>query len=296
MRVAIIGGGAVGTAIAADLAGLAEIELQICSRTPFEQLVAEWPGGSSRTAQRAIVDPARARPADWILLCTKAHQTDSAANWFAPLSGTTTNLAILQNGIDHCDRVAAWTDHFQSIEPVVVNLPATRLGPGHTRQRTLGHLTVANQSAGRAFANLFANARTNVVTVEDFPTAAWRKLLWNAPVGGVCAVEQRGSHILRDPELRQFVHQCMLEICAVGRLEGADLRDELPAQLLASFDECNTDSWPSIAVDRRDGRPMEWRARNDVILRLAQTHGISVPANTQLVARLRAADELRSCE
>ena len=51
--------------------------------------------------------------------------------------------------------------------------------------------------------------------------------------------------------------------------------------------------WSSIAVDRRQGRPMEWLARNEVVGRLARRHGIPTPWNDALTALLRAADAAR---
>ena len=41
-----------------------------------------------------------------MLLAVKAHQTDGAAGWLAALCGGGTTVAVLQNGIDHVERVA----------------------------------------------------------------------------------------------------------------------------------------------------------------------------------------------
>ena len=50
----------------------------------------------------------------------------------------------------------------------------------------------------------------------------------------------------------------------------------------------------SIAVDRREGRPMEWEARNAVVGRRGRAHGIATPWNDALTALLRATDLQRS--
>lgn len=297
-RIAVVGCGAVGASLGADLAQDLHHRVQFCSRQPFDEVRITWPGGTAHVAQAAATDPAAAEPADWVLLCTKAHQVEGTAPWLANLPAAGARLAVVQNGIEHRQHVAPWADRFSAVVPVIANLPAERRGNGEVVQRRTGELTVADDAHGRAFAALFANARTGVATTADFVTAQWRKLLWNAAVGGLCARELRGPELLRDARLHDTARALMREICAVARREGADLDDGCTEELLRSFvptDSSTEDSagecaLPSIAVDRRAGRKMEWRARNDVVVRIARRHGVPVPENEKLVARLAAID------
>jgi 2-dehydropantoate 2-reductase len=50
-----------------------------CTRRPLDRLVLESPEGTFDLSMRALTDPANAKPVDWVLLCTKAHQTASTA-------------------------------------------------------------------------------------------------------------------------------------------------------------------------------------------------------------------------
>ena len=45
--------------------------------------------------------------------------------------------------------------------------------------------------------------------------------------------------------------------------------------------------YPSITQDRMAGLPTEWRARNEVVVRLARRHDIAVPLNEALTTLLR---------
>ena len=38
---------------------------------------------------------------DWILVTTKAYDSDAAAQWFAKATGPHTRLAVIQNGVEH---------------------------------------------------------------------------------------------------------------------------------------------------------------------------------------------------
>lgn len=44
----------------------------------------------------------------------------------------------------------------------------------------------------------------------------------------------------------------------------------------------------SMFYDRRDGKPLEWDARNGLICRLGRKHNISTPISDTLVPLLRA--------
>ena len=81
-----------------------------CARRPVERLVLEQDDGDVDLPLRIVADPAAAVPADWVMLCTKAHQTASAAPWLARLCGPDTRVAVLQNGIDHAARTSPYAN------------------------------------------------------------------------------------------------------------------------------------------------------------------------------------------
>ena len=72
----------------------------------------------------------------------------------------------------------------------------------------------------------------------------------------------------------------------MGRAEGARLDDELAETVLQKYRSAPADSVNSLHADRLAGRPMEIDARNGVIMRLGQKHGIPTPANRMAVALL----------
>ena len=105
-RIAIVGLGAIGGVIAGSLAAVARHEVIACVRSRIERLVVERPEGTVEVSIRALTEPADAVSVDWVLLCTKAHQTSAVGPWLARLCGPQTRVAVLQNGIRHADRLA----------------------------------------------------------------------------------------------------------------------------------------------------------------------------------------------
>jgi 2-dehydropantoate 2-reductase len=169
-------------------------------------------------------------------------------------------------------------------------VPAEKKSPGHVEQSHPGLLLVPDDDTGRAFANLFRGGRTRVNPTAEFTTQAWWKLLSNAALGGVCALAIRNIGIVADPALRELVLASMREVLEVGRAAGAKLPDDAPEKALDLVLRGASDHWPSIALDRREGRPMEWQVRNEVVCRYGRRHAISTPLNDVITALLKAAD------
>jgi 2-dehydropantoate 2-reductase len=201
-----------------------------------------------------------------------------------------TTVAVLQNGIDHVERVAPLVPASVRVLPVVIQLPAEKKSAGRIVQAHAGMLLVPEDAAGRAFARLFEGGRTRVVPTADFVTQAWWKLVSNASLGGICALALRGNEVAADDDVRALCLALMREVALVGRAEGANLPDDAPEKALALLTRGAPDHWSSIAVDRREGRAMEWAVRNEVVGQRGRRHGIPTPLNDVITTLLRAAD------
>src|SRR5258708_23261010 len=106
LSVAVIGLGAIGGGAGGCLVGAGRHDVIACVRAPIERLTLDAPDGTIELPLAALTDPAQAKPADWVLLCTKTHATASAAPWLQRLCAPATRVAVLQNGVDHVARVA----------------------------------------------------------------------------------------------------------------------------------------------------------------------------------------------
>jgi len=282
--IAIIGAGAIGGTIAAWLAQSSHHAVTLCVRTPITDLEIETPEGLIRASPRVITDPEAAEPVDWILAATKAYDSAAAALWLPRLTGPGTRIAVLQNGVEHRERFRdlAAADR---IVPAIVDIPAERSAPGRIRQRRTGTILVPDDTAGRAFVDLFAGTPIAVSTTPDFVTAAWRKLAVNC-AGIVNALTLRPAEVANDPGIAEVMRGLVAECVAVGRAEGADMPDSLPDTVVAGYRAAPPDSINSIHADRLAGRAMEIDARNGVIVRLGERHGIPTPYNRMAAAVL----------
>jgi 2-dehydropantoate 2-reductase len=288
--VAVVGVGAVGGAVAARLCAAGRDEVVLCIRTPFDALVVEGPAGTLRATPRLVTTPATVQPVPWVLLATKAHQTPGAADWLRALATSQTTVAILQNGVEHEQRVAPYADG-ATLLPVVVECPAVRVAPGRIVQRAAPQLAVPATAAGRDFAQLFAGTDVSVTVTTDFVTAAWRKLCLNVAGGAVTALTDRPQGVMRRADVAQVARDLIRECLVVGRAEGAVLDEGLVEEIVTSMVLAPAEAGTSMLTDRRAGRLLEADARNGAVARIGARHGIETPLNRALTALLAAINQ-----
>lgn len=287
MRIACVGVGAIGGAVVARLAASGRHDVVLCVREPFERLIVESPARRIEVQAHCETDAGRVAAVDWVLLATKAQDVAGAAKWLAALCAPGTVVAVLQNGVEHVERVTPFAGPAEVL-PVVVELPAARSAPGRIRMRAGARLSVPAGSAGAAFAELFADTDVAVEVTSDFARSAWRKLCLNAASGALTALTLRTVEVLHEPGMAELALAIMLECVAVARAEGAALADSIADETLARLLALPAGAGNSMLYDRRAGRPLEIDARNGAIVRLGARHQIATPLNAAVCALLGA--------
>jgi 2-dehydropantoate 2-reductase len=289
--ITLIGPGAIGATLAAWLSQVPGHRVAVGVRTPFRSIVLSSPAGRIEATPEVLTDPAQARPADWVLVTTKAYDSASAARWFEKCVGAHTRVAVIQNGVEHVERFAPHVDA-DRIVPVMIDCPATRHSPGEVTQGGPIHIAVPEGANGAAFVALFAGLNFDVRETPDFVTAVWKKLCLNS-AGAVPAVLLEPAGIAHHAGVAGILRAIVRECVAVGRMRGAVLADEIADEIVERMRRGPRDAANSMLADRRAGRPMEIDARNGVIVRLGRELGVPTPMNALMVALLEAAEDFR---
>ncbi len=285
--IAIIGPGAIGLCAGAALMDNGHT-VSFAGRQPFDLVTIKTEEGVFRRhVAKSIVDGAVPQ-ADWVLVCTKAHQTAGAANAIRAAIGPSSRVAVLQNGVEHRSRVEPFVPADTPIVPVVVDIPAGRLGRGEALWRGRAGLLVQDTLDGRDFCALFADTFVTAQPVDDLVTRMWRKLCVNAPSGAVLCLTGRPMEVFHAPGVAEVARGVLTECIMVGRAEGAQLGDDIVEAQMASFLEAQPDETNSMFDDFVAGRETEWDARNGVLVRLGAKHGIDVPLSRALAPLLAA--------
>ncbi len=292
LTVAVIGLGSIGGVAAGCLAAAGRHDVIACVRQAVPRLTLEDPRGAIDVTLRTLTDPAEAQAVDWVLLCTKTHQTAAAAPWLKRLCAPTTRVAVLQNGIGHVARVAPLANG-ATVLPVIVYYNGERLARDRVRLRQGSDqdVAVADDDAGRAFARLFDGTPLRILLSDDFDTLIWRKLLINAVANPITTLTLQRQAVLRRPDVKELCHAILAEAVAVARAEGAKLADDEPERAMATLFMFSGELGTSMYFDRLAGRHLEVDALTGAIVAAGARHGIATPLNGALLTLLRAIDD-----
>lgn len=80
-RVAIVGVGAIGGALAALLEVTGRHQITLCTRRSLPALTVKTPEGVVHVKAKNVTDPAKAVTVDWVLMATKTYDAEGAATW-----------------------------------------------------------------------------------------------------------------------------------------------------------------------------------------------------------------------
>ncbi len=292
LTVAVVGLGSVGGAAGGTLAAGGRHDVVACTRQPIVRFTLDRAEGAVEVALRMVTDPAHAKPVDWVLVCTKTHQTAATGPWLARLCTTATRVAVLQNGIDHVARVAPLAGG-ATIVPVLVYYNGERLAPDRVRLRHAGphDAIVADDAAGRAFVDLFEGTPLRIICSGDFATLAWRKLLINAVANPITALTLQRQAVLRRPDVQQLCRGILDEAVAAARAEGVKLAEDETARTIATLGNFSGELGTSMYFDRLAGRRLEVEALTSAIVAAGDRHRLAMPLNRALLTLLRAIND-----
>ena len=219
------------------------------------------------------------------MVATKTYDAKGAAEWLRRLAANGAPVAVIQNGVEHRERFSPWVEQ-DRIVPVVIDCPVERQRDGAVLQRGAARMKVEEGRLGREFAELFTGSRADIEITEDWNSAAWRKLCVNA-AGALNALTLKPAGVFGIDAVGRLAVEMVDECAAVGRAEGAQLAEDVGQQVVNGYRAHPKDSVNSMLADRMAGRQMEIDARNGVVVRLGEKHGIATPLNRMAVTLLR---------
>lgn len=285
--IAIVGPGAIGGTLAAWLAQNPSFGVTVCARSPLTDLMVETPQGTISAKPKVLTDASQGQPVDWVLIATKTYSAESTRPWIEALSAQGTRVAIIQNGVEHV-RLFEHLVPAGRLVPVMINLPAARSAPGRIVQSRHGVIAVPSGQNGEDFCALFAHTEIEARAHEDFLSQLWIKLTGNS-AAIVPALTLRATGPVWSDDLEKIVRGLAEECAAVGRAEGAEVPQSVIENTVSAMKTMPEGaSGGSVHADRLAGNPMEVDARNGVIVRLGEKHGIPTPYNRMLVTLLAA--------
>lgn len=278
-RVAVIGVGAIGGVVAAELLA-AGADVTLCARTPLDRLIVERAVHPRDFAVASLTDPAHGRSTPFVVVALKTQDSANAAPWLDALEPST--IVVIQNGVEHEAHIDA------PVVPAIINTAVERLAPGHLRHSAGDTLTLADRPGAGEFASLLQGGVIKPVLEPDFTTAAWRKLFSNLAGNPVTTITERRSEVFHLPPIRDLVERLLEEALPVGQAEGARLTRDDITRTLDFLTALPLGVGSSMLYDRLNGRPLESDALVGAVIRAGRRHDLPTPRVETLYALLQA--------
>jgi len=312
MRIAVVGIGAIGGFVAAELAsaGVEVMGLHRPGRPPGE-VAAQQVNGALVVAGahfEPVDDPARLAEVDACLLTVKSNDTAAMAAMLATHLPPEAPVVSLQNGLHNVGWLATALPNRATGGVVGYNVFVDEHGVRH--QATSGKLYVG-RLPGIAGARLrvlracFRRAGAEMELRDDIADVAAGKLLLNLN-NGICAATGLGiAASLRDGDARWCFSRCIDEGRAVMKAAGLQparaaalpawavslvmrLPDAMVLRLARTLISVDDRARSSTLQDLDRGRRTEIGELNGAIVSLATEAGMAAPVNAEVTAVVRA--------
>jgi 2-dehydropantoate 2-reductase len=277
MHICIIGPGAIGLFLAAQLAQHAQVTLVDRHITKATKQTIHVTGLLEREAQ-VNLSP-RIVDADLIMVTTKAVHLETVSE---SLTNCSVSVIFWQNGLG--------INHL--VKTLLPKIPLIRalIWVGVSRESShtvhcdgfsriiLGSLQ-GNADLQTLLTHL-SNAGLTTEIVSSIDRAEWEKSLWNIGVNGLCAITgERNGVIVDSPHLRELLMGLIHEAQAVARALGHTLDLEESMIRLTRVTATNLNS---MLQDIRVGHRTEIDYMNGYVVRLGRQVGIETPYNAAI--------------
>ncbi len=298
MKVTVVGAGGVGGYVGARLAAAGD-EVHLVARGAHLDAIRERGlhvdsiHGDVTVEVDASDDAARIGESDVVVFCVKSFDTDAAARAHLPhLIGPDTAVISLQNGIDNEDRIAEVVGRSHVVGGLAVIFAAIT-APGvitHTAGQArleFGELDGTVTPRLQRFEARCVAAGIDAELSEDIRTSLWHKYAFICAVAGATAVIRLPVGDIRGtPASRQLLRELLEEGYAVARAEGIVVPAQAVDQRIGFVDQLEPGAYSSLHDDLVNGRRMELDGLHGTLLRLAEGHGIEMPATRTVHAVL----------
>ena len=298
MRVAILGAGGVGGYFGARLAAAGH-DVAFLARGAHAEamrrdgLRLESALGDVRIHPAAVfTDPGALGIAELVIVAVKLWDSAAAMAALPAMTGATTAVVSLQNGIEKDELLAAAVGP-RAVVGGVTYISATIAAPGVVRhvgalaRLALGEL--GGEPSAR-IADLVAAFQAAGVAAEASPDvrrATWEKFVFLTAASAVNAVTRLPVGPLRRlPETRALFADALAEGVALAAAEGADLGRDFVERQMALLDGLAPETRASMAQDLLRGRRLELEWLSGAIVRRAARLGLSTPVHRTLFAAL----------
>jgi 2-dehydropantoate 2-reductase len=289
----IVGTGAIGSILAASTQN-AQIDYTIHSRhkTHAYKEVNLYTG---EQLQLAPQDCARPPSSALFVIPVKVYQLNNLLQQWQHKIGKRTPILLLQNGMGGQQIAQKYLPDnplfLATTSHAAYNLNSHTVkhsGLGQTMLGAANDETKTQDALCTQVFSLFARAFPPVSWQANIQFSLWQKLLVNAVINPLTALNNVKNGALADPIYADDIRQLCHEVCAVAQAANIDLDETVSLDLVYQIITATANNYSSMHQDVQRKQRTEIDAISGFIIAQAKKMGIDVPINTQLYKAVSA--------
>ena len=298
MRIAVIGGGAMGSIYGGRLSLKNEVYLVDTSKAVIDAinqngLILEENGQDNKYSPQALTSTEGLKPVDLIILFVKALYSRSALEANKKIIADNTYVMTLQNGSGHEDILS----EFVSKERIIIGTTEDNgavLSPGHVRHGGKGNTNVGmlvndNEKFLLKLKEAFDSCGFNVKIHENIQQLIWNKLFVNVAFSAVTGILKSEMGFIASCDYAMNLSKSLLhEAVTVAHALGLEADEEKLLAEIKSVSENSPNGVTSICADLRAGRKTEVDTISGSVIRAAKRCKIDVPCHEFIVNMIHA--------
>jgi 2-dehydropantoate 2-reductase len=298
MRIVVMGSGGTGGYFGAKLARAGEDVTFVARGKHLEAIRAR--GLRVRSAidgEWTVTAPAVERldglaPADLVLFCVKAFDTEAAAKAIRPVVGPDTGVLSIQNGVDNEDALArilgpghvlgGAAQVFTTIEApgVIVHTVLGRI--------VFGEMDGRDTTRARAFLDACRRASIPAEISGDIMRTLWEKYVMIVAHSGMTAVTRCPAGVIRALPASRLMYRLLLEeMVGLAQAAGADVESAVVDAVMGILDSQPGGFYSSLHHDLTHGKRLELETLQGHAVRLGERYGVPTPTLFAVYAALR---------
>ena len=296
MRILILGAGALGGLVGAQLARAGEDVVLLEANAPRARMLREHGLLISRVGEEEACVPLNVvtsvsglAPFELVFVAVKTYETEDAVRSVVAACTPETLFLSLQNGAGNAEKLAALVGPARVLCGITYH-SIQHAGPRRLQYRAgIKPLQIAPfvgepTAAIETIAAMFRRAGLNTDVAANVEHAIWHKLLHNAVVNPTSALTGLSCReMLADPDLMSFMRGLCDEIVVVMRAKGIPIVDEEdPFRPITGSLRALGKNRPSMWQDLSRGKRTEVDALNGAVVAEAVRLGLSAPHNAAI--------------
>lgn len=234
---------------------------------------------------------AEAEPADLLIVAVKYTGLESAVQEMGRCIGPDTLVISVLNGISSEELLVQHFPEAKIVHTVAQGMDAMKFG-NSLKYTQMGNLHVG-ALPGQSTENLdrlcsfFESIRMPYIREADILYRMWFKFMLNVGVNQVCMVYNTNyAGVLAEGEANRMLVAAMREVEVLALAEGITLTEADLCRCIEIEKTLDPEGTPSMGQDRINRKASEVEMFAGTVIRMAEKHGILVPANRYLYQRV----------